>query len=480
MAIDRERGGLVMFENDLQAGSEVQLMRRSIDFAYVGRRSDELLARLEGRRPFFALYIDCAGRAADVNGFIGERVEQFRAACDARALRLEFDADPHLNGAELFIDREQFDKLVFNLLSNAEKFTEAGAIRVATEHQPNGFTLTVSDTGVGIPLDQVPHIFDRFRQAEGGAARRYGGTGLGLAWVREVARLHGGTVTVTSEPGSGTTFRVFVPFGRAHLDPSMVVEAHPGETSPRFTVRTDHPLTAAELASLNEAADAAFDVARPTIVYAEDNQDLREYVRSLLAPSYNVFLAVDGVDAMEKIERYKPDLILTDEMMPRLTGRGLVEAIRADPGRRSTPVIVVTARSGAQARIEALEAGADDYGSTFEEDVVRIEPGDVLVMFSDGITEALSAGDEEFGDDRLAALVAPRRTEPAAVLVDGIISAVTLHARGMPQGDDMTVGRRKALCVIYLRFLKVGKWRSGVKSVGKARSSDGSTATRTT
>ncbi len=588
------------------------------------------LAKLESGRMRFMF-----GPAPDVNRFIAERVEQFRPACDARGLRLEFAADERLNGADLLIDREQFDKLVFNLLSNAEKFTDAGVVRVTTERHADGLVLTVSDSGIGIPEDQLPHVFDRFRQAEGGAARRHVGTGLGLAWVREVARLHGGAVSVRSEAGSGSTFRVFVPFGRAHLDPSMVVDA-PAADDPAGTAamyRSEH--RPSDFESLNDDGEAAFDATRQTVLYAEDNQDLRAYVRRLLAPMYNVFLAVDGLDAQEKIDRYKPDLVLTDEMMPRLTGRGLVESIRADPVRRGTPVIVLTARSGAQARIEGLEAGADDYvtkpfdeqellarirnllraraqekeltelnrvlearveeqiaklrvgariqsdllpksapvipgyemagrtlpaqvvggdyydfiavddrryavclgdvagkglpaallmanlqatvrgqtlwnpsacdcmtrsntllflstdpgryatmfygvlntrshyfsytnaghnppivfgggdrvsrlsvggtvvglfeGSTYEEDVVHLQPGDLLVIFSDGITEALNTAGDEFGDERLIAVVAERRAESSESLVDGIMSAVTLHARGTPQWDDMTV-----------------------------------------
>ena len=234
---------------------------------------------------------------------------------------------------------------------------------MTTERQADSFVLTVGDTGVGIRIDQLPHIFDRFRQAEGGAARRHGGTGLGLAWVREVAKLHRGTVTVHSEEGAGSTFRVVVPLGRAHLDPSTVVDALEIDARaplPAMPHRSDHPAAGRD-DDRNRAAETAFDATRPTILYAEDNQDLREYVGDLLKSAYNVFLAADGHDALEKIERYKPDLLLTDEMMPRLTGRGLVEAVRANRVTRTLPIVLLTARSGTQARIEGLEAGADDY-----------------------------------------------------------------------------------------------------------------------
>jgi signal transduction histidine kinase/class 3 adenylate cyclase len=313
----------------------------------------------------------------DVNRFIEERVLAFRSLAEKRAIDLKVSLDPRLRGADLFLDREKFDKLLANLLSNAVKFTKQGHIEVATELQGHAFSLTVTDTGVGIKPDQLPHIFDRFRQADGGASREYAGTGLGLALVKEVAALHGGEVTVRSQYSAGSSFRVSIPLGKAHLDPSSVVEFAEEDLetlrgSARVIIVDEGAADQEGVDEQNQQAERERDPSRPIILYAEDNRDLRNHVRDLLAPDYNVFLAVDGRDGFEKVRKYRPDLVISDQMMPQLGGRGLLRAIRDDPELRLTPVIFLTARAGTDARIESLEAGADDYlAKPFDEAELR-------------------------------------------------------------------------------------------------------------
>ncbi len=306
-----------------------------------------------------------AHRLRNANQFVEDRVNQFRPLAEKRGLDLRVAFDPLVPESELYIDIENFDKLLSNLLSNALKFTKQGYIEVGTGVDENHFQLRVTDTGIGIKADQLPYIFDRFRQADGSASREYAGTGLGLAWVKEIAELHRGDVMVHSHYGKGTTFRVNIPLGRNHLDTAASIESE--EDLPSPIKSRDLMLVPEEGADfedterLNRETESAFSVDRPTIVYAEDNPDMRTYVRDLLKLSYNTFLAVDGQDGLEKVKKYRPDLLLTDHMMPFLSGRDLLREVRRNPELRSIPVVFLTARAGSEARVESLDAGADDY-----------------------------------------------------------------------------------------------------------------------
>jgi len=305
-----------------------------------------------------------AARVPDINRLIEDRAGAFRAAANPQ-VQLHLSLDPNLAGADLYMDREKFDKLLLNLLSNAYKFTAAGRIEVRTEIHGSSFRITVSDTGIGIAEDQLPHIFDRFRQADAGASRQYGGTGLGLALVKEVAKLHGGDVVAFSQVGKGSSFQLTIPLGKAHLDTSEIVDFEEEDLSAAAlrtgTLPMESERSTEDMAQLNAESEARFSTARPTVLYAEDNPDLRRYVSTLLAAEYNVFVAADGQDGLEKARKYAPDLIITDFMMPKVSGRELLQAIRADASLRRLPVIFLTARAGTGARIESLEAGADDY-----------------------------------------------------------------------------------------------------------------------
>jgi len=303
----------------------------------------------------------------DINRFVAERVGQFSSAAEERGIELKVLPDPQLDGADLYIDGGQFEKLLFNLVSNALKFTRQGCVEVSTEIHQGAFRLAVRDTGIGIKPDQLPHIFDRFRQADGSESREHAGTGLGLALVKEVARLHGGDVKVHSEYGKGSLFHVTIPLGKSHLDPASVVEVAeeqrttPSGTRQRVFIIQEGAAGQENADETNKETEAGFDTEKSTVLYVEDNPDLRRYVRHLLADRYNVFLAVDGRDGLGKARKYRPDIIITDQMMPQMSGRALLRAIREDPELHSIPVIFLTARAGAEARIESLDAGADDY-----------------------------------------------------------------------------------------------------------------------
>jgi signal transduction histidine kinase/FixJ family two-component response regulator len=320
------------------------------------------LAKMESGRMALA-----ATRVADLNAFVGRVVAQFEDLAQKRGLELRTTLDPRLTApdVELYADLEKLDRVLFNLLSNAHKFSRQGFIEVATELTPTSLRLRVTDTGIGIREDQLPHIFDRFRQADGSASREYAGTGLGLALVAEIAKLHGGTVQGFSRYGHGSTFVVELPLGRAHLDPACIVEGGPSAPLP----------SAGTVLELNEGAGGVGDdtealnaevlarrsPGRPTVLYVDDNQDLRHYIRGLLAPTYDVLLAVDGADGLAKAKAHKPDLVLSDLMMPKMTGTDFCAALRRDVELAATPFVLLTARSTIESKVEGLEDGADDY-----------------------------------------------------------------------------------------------------------------------
>ena len=204
------------------------------------------LAKIEsGTMPLAAV------RTPDINGFIEERARQFRWVADRCGLALRIRLDPRLDGADLYIDPDKFDKLTLNLLSNAFKFTRQGYVEVTTERDGNVFRIRVTDTGEGIIRDHLPYVFDRFYQAPTASPGQVG-TGLGLAWVKEIAKLHGGTVAVDSEYGVGSSFKVTVPLGKDHLNPASIAssdDAPAHRTTPSFPVGKPFPIRRARSSS---------------------------------------------------------------------------------------------------------------------------------------------------------------------------------------------------------------------------------------
>ena len=311
-----------------------------------------------------------AARIPALNRFIEQRVQQFGPLAGKRGLELRCKLAPEVDGAEIYLDADKLDKILFNLLSNSHKFTARGFIEVTTAVHGGRFTLCVSDTGIGIRTDQLPHVFDRFRQADGSSSREYAGTGLGLALVKELVELHGGTVQIRSEYGAGTAFQLAFPLGTAHLAPSSIV-AWADDDALALTALSARAVDLREGAGDAGAADAeargnadteaTLDPSRPTVLYVDDNRDLRHYVKGLLSATYNVFLAIDGEAGLAAARRYHPDLILSDLMMPVMNGTAFCEQVRLDPALSSLPFVLLTAKSSLDAKIAGLEDGADDY-----------------------------------------------------------------------------------------------------------------------
>jgi signal transduction histidine kinase len=306
----------------------------------------------------------------DLAVYTAEVASNFRSAMSRAGLRFTIDCPP-LSGP-VYVDRDMWEKIVLNLVSNAFKYTFDGEVAVTLRAAGPSVELVVRDTGVGIPEPELPRLFERFYRVEGQQGRTMEGTGIGLALVQELVRLHGGTVWAQSVLGSGTTFTVMIPTGTAHLpreriggEPTM---ARTGVQAEAFVEEALRSLPGAgaprevaiekELISPRRAVAA---VERAMVLVADDNADMLEYVRRLLAGRYEVEAVPDGQAALDAARARRPDLILTDVMMPRLDGFGLLQAIRIDGALRDVPVVLLSARAGEEAKVEGLEAGADDY-----------------------------------------------------------------------------------------------------------------------
>lgn len=319
-----------------------------------------------------------AGRAqasyvpTDLASYTSELASMFRSAFESAGLDFVVDCPPLPE--PVHVDPDMWEKIVLNLLSNAFKFTFAGRVTVRLRWEGGAAMLAVSDTGVGVPPEHLPRLFERFHRVPNARSRSYEGSGIGLALVHELVKLHGGTIRAESRLDQGTTFTVVVPAGTAHL-PAERIGAQPTLASTAIEARA---FLEEALQWLPETAESRPAAAGPApsaaaphspgpaqgaarIVLADDNADMRRYVQGLLAPHWRVEAVADGLQALEAVRRARPDLLITDVMMPGLDGFGLLAALRADDATRTLPVIMLSARAGEEARVEGLEAGADDY-----------------------------------------------------------------------------------------------------------------------
>ncbi len=349
-----ERGWIdLVYRNGLRL---LKLVNTLLDFS-----------RLEAGR-IQALYepIDLAAYTADLAG-------TFQSAMDKAGLRYLIDCRPVTEPT--FVDRDMWEKIVLNLISNAFKYTFEGEVEVSLGESADHrrVELRVRDTGRGIPREELPRLFERFHRIEGQHGRTHEGTGIGLALVQELARLHGATVEVTSAPGQGSCFTVSIPVGKAHLPAAAIgaartvpSTAHRAEAFveealrwlPGEQLRPEIEIQAELLEPVTVTMPGG---ERPFVLVADDNGDMLDYLCQLLSDRYTVETVVNGEEALAAARRRRPDLILSDVMMPRLDGFGVLREVRADPALSDVPVVLLSARAGEEASIEGIEAGADDY-----------------------------------------------------------------------------------------------------------------------
>jgi signal transduction histidine kinase/DNA-binding response OmpR family regulator len=307
--------------------------------------------------------VEARFRPTELGVFTAELASSFRSATDKAGLTLTVDTPPLSRLVD--VDHEMWEKIVLNLVSNAFKFTFEGEICVELREVGDSARLIVRDTGIGISREDLPRIFERFHRVEGAKGRTFEGSGIGLSLVHELARLQGGDVGVESTPGQGSTFTVTIPMSAAR-------QSDTGEVEAGFALRTDafveealrwvpeHGLADLPAPAGPDAREPAVGE-RPRIVFADDNADMRDYVRRLLQGRFDVDTVPDGQAALDEIRKCRPDLLLTDVMMPRLDGFGLLRAVREDPALKDLAVVMLSARAGEESRVDGIEAGADDY-----------------------------------------------------------------------------------------------------------------------
>ncbi|MGW5582165.1 SpoIIE family protein phosphatase [Micromonospora chokoriensis] len=341
----------VMHRNGLRLG---KLVNALLDFSRI--EAGRMQARYEP--------VDLAAVTADL-------ASVFRSAVERAGLIFEVDCPPLPE--PVYIDRGMWEKIILNLLSNALKFTFDGAIRVRLRAEQGRAVVTVVDTGIGVPAEEMPRLFERFHRIDNARSRSNEGSGIGLALVRELVGLQGGDVSADSTVGQGTTFTIGLPFGSGHLPPGTVASGGEHDVSAAAEPFVEEALrwlpqdpsggTPTEVAG-RSGWETTTDV-RPgsaRVLVADDNADMREYLSRLLrAAGYRVEAVNDGHLALQAARAHQPDLVVSDVMMPGLDGLQLVAALRAEPRTAGTPVLLLSARAGQEASIEGLEAGADDY-----------------------------------------------------------------------------------------------------------------------
>ncbi len=288
----------------------------------------------------------------------------FRAATQAAGLAFTVDC-PRLT-EQVYVDVEMWETILFNLLSNALKFTFEGQISIRLRQDGEQAVLTVADTGIGIAAGEIPQLFSRFYRIEGVTGRTHEGSGIGLALVQELIKLHGGTVSVASTAGEGTTFTVALPLGKAHLPADQLAPVPAAEmpTTSSETYRNwvaDVNSTYKYKRSVPEPEWQSDAAEKPLVLLVDDNDDMLHYLQRELRQDYQIQTAADGVAAWEAIQKHHPALVISDVMMPHVDGFQLLQQIRSDEHTRLLPVMLLSARAGEEARAEGMEAGADDY-----------------------------------------------------------------------------------------------------------------------
>lgn len=336
------------------------------ELAFAHRNAHRLLRLVNTLLEFTTIE---AGRMAatyeptDLSSFTSELVSVFRSAVERAGVRLLVDCPPLPEMA--YVDRSMWEKIILNLISNAFKFTLQGEIEVRMHADGQQAQLTVRDTGVGIPEHELTHIFERFHRVEESSGRTKEGAGIGLALVQELVRLHQGAITVDSHAGKGTTFVVTLPFGRTHLPADRVFDQ--GNRTPHAMEAGLYVDEALSWLPPREAPVARDIEQTPMprrlqrILLAEDNADMRGYIARLLGRHYQIEAVADGNAALAAIRAHPPDLVLTDVIMLGMNGIELVRSIRNDSRMQALPVIILSASATEEARIEGIQAGANDY-----------------------------------------------------------------------------------------------------------------------
>lgn len=353
-------------EELLSNRQKIEPDRFSADIEIIHRNALRLLKLVNTLLDFSRIEagrVRAAYEATDFSALTADLASNFSSASELANVQLVVDCPPLPEWVE--IDREMWEKIVLNLLSNAFKFTHNGSITVSTRSENNKAVLRVQDTGIGIEEEELPKLFERFYRVENSQGRSYEGTGIGLSLVQELVKLQGGSIEVTSKVGEGTTFTVFMPLEmhETDSDPKPIKRIDNGTDNKPLHAQT-YLVEAARWNSDNKISDIQQLNANTKghVIIADDNADMREFIGRLLRDAgYSVSLAVDGEDAWEMCQKSLPDLVISDVMMPRLNGFEFLKKIRSAEYTYSLPIILLSARAGEIDKAEGLTSGADDY-----------------------------------------------------------------------------------------------------------------------
>lgn len=359
---------LILLPVEERLSSQLSLAERE-RFAGIERHARRLLRLIDdlldlSRIDAGQLRLEVA--AVDITSLVTQVIRGYAAVAESRGIHLVIDAPVAIN--DVWGDLHRLESVLSNLIGNALKFTpHAGAVSVAVRESAGEVCVSVTDTGPGIPPEVLPRVFDRFYQSSDGVRR--GGVGIGLALARNLAELHSGHITVESDPGEGSTFTLVLPKGRAHFRPELadvrLTAADVVSDSP--TQRNQQPTTTlqshAEAAPAGQRSPAPVLIQgrRPRILVVEDQAELRAMLAQYFTSTCEVLVADDGEPALALAKKARPDLILSDVMMPGMSGSALCSAVKSDPQLHSIAVVLLTARSGPEAALEGFAAGADEF-----------------------------------------------------------------------------------------------------------------------
>lgn len=338
------------------AQRELSMMQRN------GKRLLRLINQLLDLSRLEAGKLTLQANQGNVVPFVKGIFYSFESLAVRKKITMRFEADRE--EVMLYFDRDKLEKIVTNLLSNAFKFTaEAGEIAVTVTINEKFVKISVKDTGTGIPIDRLEHVFDRFYTRADDLSKEHEGIGIGLALTKELVELHHGEISVASEAGKGAEFTVCLPLGKDHLTEDEFVEMGKEQGAIGLRVKTPLPQP-----SNNPAIQPSIDPAiqpqatsNQIILIIEDNPDMRAYIREQLRDLFQVKEAEDGEEGIEKAVDTIPDLIISDVMMPKMDGYQLCARLKTDERTSHIPIVLLTAKSSGESKIEGLEHGADDY-----------------------------------------------------------------------------------------------------------------------
>ena len=290
----------------------------------------------------------------------------FESLSEEKDITLEIFSEKDL--IEVYFDKEKMIKILSNILSNAFKFTpQNGKITIGIREKGRVVEITVKDTGIGIPPEEIPRLFDRFHQVDSSFTKEYEGTGIGLALTKELVELHHGNISVHSEKGNpakfGTGWTEFIlsfPLGRDHLKDKEIVPDDKTDKSEEIISEEDHYFSIKSDTESEVEADSVRDE-KIIILVVEDNYDMRAYIKDSIGEDYFVEESINGEQGVRKAERIIPDLIISDMMMPKMDGIELTRILKNNEKTSHIPIIILTAKSGQESKLEGLETGADDY-----------------------------------------------------------------------------------------------------------------------